>query len=235
MQLHAAWGKIGIGVSMCLSVAACDGAASANADQNNDMQVQTESNAPPANPCLDSAVLSALKQDIKDQALILANIRHASVINTERLQQSEISFDQISTPTSIGNGDVICEATATVRYNANEEYAYGSMGSGYMQIMRAYPSIRGDFDAQMTVNEVKEMGITEYDVDDFTNVVDNQFSYRISYDLMTTYSEDGQPQQSYQAALAKPAGLLAVIATLESMAENHQKTLAARESVSASS
>ena len=64
MRSQVAWGKIGIGVSMCLSLAACDGAA--KSDQNDAMQVQTEPTAPPANPCIDSEVLSGLKQDIKD-------------------------------------------------------------------------------------------------------------------------------------------------------------------------
>ena len=53
MQLQAAWGKIGIEVSMCLSLAACDGTAIAKSDQNDIMQLQTEPNVPPANPCIE--------------------------------------------------------------------------------------------------------------------------------------------------------------------------------------
>ena len=170
-----------------------------------------------------------MKEHIKERAEeVITNKYGAGVIDTSLLYDSEISFDYISQPTTLENGDLSCSAEVNVSYlgNANSADDLAVMYSKLVNSNIGYNSnpfanVYSGYDIK---RELASMGISEFNINEFNDISGNTFSTKMDYQLKKTYSETGEEQQSYEAGIGKPAAMLATIALLDKFIQRNKNS-----------
>lgn len=181
------------------------------------------------NPCLESWAIDRMKEHIKERAEELITTKYGEgTIDSSLLYGAEISFDYISQPTTLENGDLSCSAKVTVSYLGNENSS-NELAINYAKLVNAnigYDSnpFANAFSGYSIKEELSSMGISEFNINDFSDIAGNTFSTQMEYELRKTYSENGEEQQSYQAGIGRPAAMLATIALLDKFIQNNQKS-----------
>lgn len=181
------------------------------------------------NPCLESWAIDRMKEHIKERAEELITTKYGEgVIDSSLIYESEISFDYISQPTTLENGDLSCSTKVTVSYVGNENSS-NELAINYAKLVNAnigYDSnpFANAFSGYSIKEELSSMGISEFNINDFSDIAGNTFSTQMEYELRKTYSENGEEQQSYQAGIGRPAAMLATIALLDKFIQNNQKS-----------
>ena len=181
------------------------------------------------NPCLEPWAIDRMKEHIKERAEeVITNKYGAGVIDTSLLYDSEISFDYISQPTTLENGDLSCSAEVNVSYlgNANSADDLAVMYSKLVNSNIGYNSnpfanVYSGYDIK---RELASMGISEFNINEFNDISGNTFSTKMDYQLKKTYSETGEEQQSYEAGIGKPAAMLATIALLDKFIQRNKNS-----------
>jgi hypothetical protein len=222
MRLQAVWVKIGIGVSLAVSLAACDTAVSADSDQLgslsgintiNDLDglVKADSYiAPSDNPCIDSWVIDGIKGNILDSAQeIIENNKGFDDTNQRLLDSAGMSLSYISEPTSQPNGSVSCSANINATYLGNEQTDPDALASLVKSIKQS------SFTGYMLGT-----GINAYNIDDFSDIHDNDFSVKTTYSIGSTYSESGEMSESYHADIGAASSMLALVVMIDRVAQD---------------
>lgn len=181
------------------------------------------------NPCLESWAIDRMKEHIKERAEELINTKYGEgTIDSSLLYGAEISFDYISQPTTLENGDLSCSAKVTVSYLGNDSSS-NELAINYAKLVNT--NIRYDsnpfanaFSGYSIKEELSSMGISEFNINEFSDIAGNTFSTQMEYELRKTYSENGEEQQSYQAGIGQPAAMLATIALLDKFIQKNKKS-----------
>lgn len=227
MLLQNLFVKIGITVSLfgVLSLTSCDSST------NISDEIAAEENLveKTGNPCLDSWAIDTMKEHIKERAEELINTKYgAGAIDASLLYGSEVSFDYISQPTTLENGDMSCSAKVTVSYLGNKSSS-NELAVNYAKLVNTNIEYNSNpfanaYSGYGIRQELTSMGISEFNINEFSDIVGNTFSTQMDYELRKTYSENGEEQQSYQASIGKPAAMLATIALLDKIIQKNKKT-----------
>lgn len=208
-------------------ITACDWST----NTSNDGEIELTENPAEAtgNPCLEAWAISRMKEHIKERAEELITAKYsAGTINSSLLYGADISFDYISQPTTLENGDLSCSAKVITSYIGNDKSSK-DLAITYANIVNA----NIDYNSNPFANaasgyiikqELASIGINEFNINEFSDVSGNKFATEMEYELRTTYSENGDEQQSYQAAIGKPAAMLATIALLDNFIQKNKQS-----------
>lgn len=206
---------------------ACD----SSTNTSDDAETATKENLveKTGNPCLESWAIDRMKEHIKERAEELINTKYGTeVIDTSLIYGSEISFDYISQPTTLENGDISCSAKVTVSYlgddNSSDELAVDYAKLVNTNIEYNSNPFANAYSGYGIRQELTSMGISEFNINEFNDIVGNTFATQMEYELRKTYSENGEEQQSYQAGIGKPAAMLATIALLDNFIQKNKKS-----------
>lgn len=181
------------------------------------------------NPCLESWAIDRMKGHIKERAEELINAKYsAGVINSSLLYRADISFDYISQPTTLENGDLSCSAKVIISYVGND-HSTKDLAITYANLVNAnieYNSnpFANTFSGYSLKQELTSLGINEFNINEFSDISGNSFATQMEYELRTTHSEDGEEQQSYQAEIGKPAAMLASITLLDNLIQKNKRS-----------
>ena len=219
MRLRAGLVKIGIGVSLALSLASCDSATNTNDDfdeysPTDDLSegyipetVITEDAAD--NPCLASWVIQGMKSNIRESSLeLLNNQRTVNDGYQILIDSAEIEFSFITNP-NVVDRVIKCSAQADVTYIGNE-------GTSDAIVTEAARLIHNERSRYSFMN----MGITAYNIDEFKSMGDDGFSVNVDYEISSTYSESGEESASYNAQIGSAATMLASIVAFDQYTQN---------------
>ena len=208
-------------------ITACD----LSKNTSNDGEIELTENPAEAtgNPCLEAWAINRMKEHIKERAEELITAKYsAGTINSSLLYGTDISFDYISQPTTLENGDLSCSAKVIVSYIGNDKSSK-DLAITYANIVNA----NIDYNSNPFANaasgyiikqELASIGINEFNINEFSDISGNKFATEMEYELRTTYSENGDEQQSYQAAIGKPAAMLATIALLDTFIQKNKRS-----------
>ena len=208
-------------------ITACDLSTSTS----NDGEIELTENPAEAtgNPCLEAWAINRMKEHIKERAEELITAKYsAGTINSSLLYGTDISFDYISQPTTLENGYLSCSAKVIISYIGNDKSSK-DLAITYANIVNA----NIDYNSNPFANavsgyaikqELASIGINEFNINEFSDISGNKFATEMEYELRTTYSENGDEQQSYQAAIGKPAAMLATIALLDTFIQKNKRS-----------
>lgn len=224
MRLLTVWGKVS-GVSLLLFLAGCsssvdDGHVGAASDETASMTAE--------NPCLDTQTISMIKDHIKRRAEELINTKYrVGAINPELLYSADISFNYISQPTALGNGDSSCSAEVMVLYQGNQN-SEAEVVATYAKLAKTNIEYNSNPFANMATGynlkqELASLGVDEFTINEFSGISRNSFAIKMDYEVKATQSEDGQRQRSYVAGIGKPAAMLATVAVLDNFMQKNKK------------
>lgn len=208
-------------------ITACD----SSINNSDDAETATEENLveKTGNPCLESWAINRMKEHIKERAEELITTKYGEgAIDSALLYGAEISFDYISQPTTLENGDLSCSAKVTVSYLGNDK-STNELAVNYAKLVNTnigYDSnpFANAFSGYSIKQELVSMGINEFNINQFSDIAGNTFSNQMEYELRKTYSENGEEQQSYQAGIGQPAAMLATIALLDNFIQKNKKS-----------
>lgn len=181
------------------------------------------------NPCLESWAINRMKEHIKERAEELITTKYGEgAIDSSLLYESEVSFDYISQPTTLDNGDLSCSTKVTVSYFGNE-HSSNELAIDYAKLVNTdigYNSnpFANAYSGYSIKQELTSIGINEFNINQFNDITGNTFSTQMEYELRKTYSENGEEQQSYQAGIGQPAAMLATIALLDNFIQKNKKS-----------
>lgn len=221
MQLQAGLVKIVCGVSVILMLVSCDTAVNADddvgvIDNTEDLGASTKADsyvAPSGNPCIDSWVVEGIKDRISESAQsIIENNKGFDELNQRLLNSASMTFNYISEPMYQDGGNTSCSAQVDVVYNGNEQ----TDDSNLVKLVTGIK--QSSFTGYMLGT-----GINAYNIDDYHSIESNNFSTNIDYDIGTTYSESGEPQQSYSTNIDTPASMLALVVMIDRVAQDKLK------------
>lgn len=209
-------------------ITACD--SSTNASDNTD-EVAAKKNLveKTGNPCLEPWAIDRMKEHIKERADEVITTKYsAGAIDSSVLYASEISFDYISQPSTLENGDLSCSAKVNVSYLGNANSA-DDLAVIYAKLVNSnigydsnpFANAYSGYDIKL---ELASIGINEFNINEFSDISGNTFSTQMDYELRTTYSENGEEQQSYQASIGEPAAMLATIALLDNFIQKNKSS-----------
>lgn len=206
---------------------ACD----SSTKTSDDAEAETKENLveKTGNPCLESWAIDRMKEHIKERSEELISTKYgAEAIDTSLVYGSEISFDYISQPTILENGDMSCSAKVTVSYLGNDNSS-DELAVNYAKLVNANIEYNSNpfanaYSGYSIKQELTSMGINEFNINKFSDIVGNTFSTQMEYELRKTYSENGEEQQSYQAGIGQPAAMLATIALLDNFVQKNKKS-----------
>ena len=185
------------------------------------------------NPCLESWAITGIKEHIKERAIeLIVNEYGEGALDASWINNADIAFDYISQPTELDNGDLSCSANVSVNY-------IGSKRSEHDLVSRYVKLLNTDipFDSNPFANEysgynlraaLTSFGVNEFMLGEFQTLSGNQFTINMDYDLRSTYSENGDAQQSYQAAIGAPAAMLASIYVFDKLIQKNKADTAQR-------
>lgn len=208
-------------------ITACD----LSKNTSNDGEIELTENPAKAtgNPCLEAWAINRMKEHIKERAEELITAKYsAGAIGSSLLHGADISFDYISQPTPLENGDLSCSAKVIISYIGNGKSSK-DLAITYANIVNA----NIDYNSNPFANaasgyiikqELASLGINEFNINEFSDISGNKFATEMEYELRTTYSENGDEQQSYQAAIGKPAAMLATIALLDNFIQKNKRS-----------
>lgn len=222
------WSKIlkgsCIGLCLVLSLSACDSGVVDAAEEQADGDLVEYT----GNPCLEPWVIDRMKEHIKERAEeVIANKYGEGVFDASSIYSSEISFNYISQPTNLENGDLSCSADVTVSY-VGDDGSKSDLATTYAKLVNTNIEYNSNpfanaFSGYNTKQELESLGVNEFNIGQFNNIAGNSFSTQMKYEIKTTYSESGEEQQSYEAEIGKPAAMLATIALLDRTIQNNNK------------
>ncbi len=181
------------------------------------------------NPCLESWAIDRMKEHIKERAEELITTKYGEgAIDSSLLYESEISFDYISQPTTLENGDLSCSTKVTVSYFGNDNSS-DELAISYAKLVNANIGYNSNpfanaYSGYSIKQELTSIGVNEFNINEFNDIIGNTFSTQMEYELRKTYSENGEEQQSYQAGIGKPAAMLATIALLDNFIQKNKKS-----------
>lgn len=215
---------------MLLSAAlmtACD----SSTNTSDDAETATKENLveKTGNPCLESWAIDTMKEHIKERAEELVTNKYGEgTIDSSLLYGAEISFDYISQPTTLENGDLSCSAKVTVFY-LGDDLSSNELAANYAKLVNTNIGYNSNpfanaYSGYSIKEELSSMGISEFNINEFSDISGNTFSTQMEYELRKTYSENGEEQQSYQAGIGKPAAMLATIALLDKFIQKNKSS-----------
>lgn len=206
-------------------------ACNSSTNTSDDAETATKENLveKTGNPCLESWAIDRMKEHIKERAEELINTKYGTeAIDTSLIYGSEISFDYISQPTTLENGDVSCSAKVTISYlgddNSSDELAVNYAKLVNTNIEYDSNPFANAYSGYGIRQELTSIGISEFNINEFSDIVGNTFATQMEYELRKTYSENGEEQQSYQAGIGKPAAMLATIALLDKFIQKNKSS-----------
>lgn len=208
-------------------ITACD----LSTNKSNDDEIGLTENPAEAkgNPCLESWAINRIKEHIKERAEKLITSKYsAGAINSSLLYGANISFNYISQPTTLENGDLACSAKMIISYIGND-HSTEDLAVTYANLVNAnigYNSnpFANTFSGYSIKQELASLGINEFNINEFSDISGNKFATQMEYELRKTHSENGDEQQSYQAAIGKPAAMLATIALLDNSIQKNKRS-----------
>ena len=208
-------------------ITACD----LSTNTSNDGEIGLTENPAEAtgNPCLEAWAINRMKEHIKERAKELVTAKYSSgTIDSSLLYGADISFDYISQPTTLENGDLSCSAKVIISYVGNNK-STKDLAITYANIVNANIDYNSNPFANaasgyIVKQELASIGINEFNINEFSDISGNKFATEMEYELRTTYSENGDEQQSYQAAIGKPAAMLATIALLDNFIQKNKRS-----------
>lgn len=197
----------------------------------NEEELELTENPPEVieNPCLETWAINRMKEHIKERAEELITAKYsAGAIDPSLLYGAEISFDYISQPTTMENGDLSCSAKVIVSYLGNQ-HSTQDLASTYAKLVNTNIEYNSNPFANIATGysmkqELGSLGINEFNINEFSDISGNKFATQMEYELKTTHSENGDKQQSYQAAIGRPAAMLATIALLDNVIQKNKKS-----------
>lgn len=231
--------RLWMGLALSISLlSACDKANdNANTDSPSDDTASNEISESSVekvntndNPCLDQWVLDSIKDGIKQKSEEYISVNYGDV-DTSLIYSADISFNYISKPTVGDNGDMSCSSMVTVDYLGNDD-SKNDLVTTYAKLVNTdIPYSSNPFANAMTGYDTKEklenIGVNKFNINQFSDLSGNTFSTQIEYDIKTTYTESGEAQQSYQAAINRPAAMLATISLLDQIIQRNEQRKAA--------
>jgi|GEM_PF-6646336 len=191
MQLPAVWGKIG-GVSLALLLSACaqkniDDEVEPVADDAAGLPFSADEKAKSDNPCLQSWVLDGIRDNFKSRAFeLLSNKRGAQPEFVSLIDNIAIEFDYISAPNYQVDDSVDCTAQTTISY-------YGDNETDPKIVTKTANSIEN----HRYNGSYLGLGLNPYNVTEMS-VQDNTISTQIRYKIASSFTENGDQQQSYR-------------------------------------
>lgn len=206
-------------------------ACNSSTNTSDDAETATKENLveKTGNPCLESWAIDRMKEHIKERAEELINTKYGTeAIDTSLIYGSEISFDYISQPTTLENGDMSCSAKVTISYlgddNSSDELAVNYAKLVNTNIKYNSNPFANAYSGYDIRQELTSIGISEFNINEFSDIMGNTFATQMEYELRKTYSENGEEQQSYQAGIGKPAAMLATIALLDKFIQKNKES-----------
>lgn len=192
-----------------LSLTACDNQSNSDVDAGTSEQdVDVVANDPSettGNPCLSPWVIQGMKENINERALELLVNQHGFDDSYQPLlDSSDITFSFISEPSETTEGIVMCSAQADVTYT-------GDASTSETIVSDAARRIRTGSYATSFMG----LGITSYNINEFRKMLGNSFQSDVSYEIGSSYSEDGEKRESYNAYLDAPATMLASVVAFD--------------------
>ena len=180
-----------------------------------------DSAAPTSNPCLEQWLIKSMKNNIIKSANEAIITKYGyDVVDTSRLNSTDISFSYITPPTNLENGALSCTAQVNIIYKGDNKSSTDLVMTFVKMVNNYYPDPYSD-DYQIN-QELQSLGINEYNIKEFSEIGNNKFSVEVSYEIQTTYSEAGEKQKSYKASLGKASAMLATIALLDTYIQNNE-------------
>ncbi len=182
------------------------------------------------NPCLDSTTIDSMKKGIIEKSKEIIKDKFGEDVDLKvytRLDKTKISFSFITKPTKKENGDKSCSAKATVEYvgddNTTDKIVEDFVKLVHSNIKPAgnvYANILSGYQMKKTF---ESFGVNEANIGDFSDFKGNSFATKIDYDLKTTYSEDGEKHDSYEAKYGHASAFLATTALIDQFVQVKNK------------
>lgn len=165
------------------------------------------------NPCLNPWVIQGMKENIIANALeSLNNQRGPDERYQALLDSSTIEFDFITNPEESAGNVVRCSAQANITYIGNDGTPDAIVSKAAMLIHNG-----------SSLNSFMNMGITSYNVDEFRKMNGNAFSVNVDYEISSTYSENGEENESYNAQIGSAATMLASIVAFDQYIQDQEE------------
>lgn len=190
-----------------LSLTACDNQSNSDVDDATSEYdaVADDPSETTGNPCLSPWVIQGMKENINEHALELLVNQHGFDDSYQPLlDSSDITFSFISEPSETVSGVVTCSAQADVTYT-------GDAGTSETIVSDAARRIKTGSYATSFMG----LGITSYNIDEFRKMLGNSFQSDVSYEIGSSYSENGEKRESYSAQLGAPATMLASVVAFD--------------------
>ena len=168
------------------------------------------------NPCLNPWVIQGMKENIIANALELLNNQRGSDEKYQALlDSSTIEFDFITKPEESADNVVRCSAQANITYIGNDGTPDAIVSKASMFIHNGN-----------SLNSFMNMGITSYNVEEFKKMNGNSFSVNVDYEISSTYSENGEENESYNAQIGSAATMLASIVAFDQYTQDQEVYIA---------
>ena len=191
-----------------LSLAGCGVKTDDNAENTDDYTLNTnEPNASVVaeNPCVSPWVVQGIKNLITQRAgELVASSYGYDDLRQELIDGANIEFSYISAPTAREDGGVSCSTQLNITYYGNHNTREGIVGN-----------VATAINAWGYTTSFMGLGLTPYDMGDFGRMSGNSFSTKMDYYISSTYSENGDKQQSYHAKIKASATMLASIVAFD--------------------
>lgn len=201
------------------------GAAVASSTQSIESTINTVKN-----PCLDKDLIQGVKQGVIDRADEIITTKESqefSYLTHPLIQDTVITFYNISEPHEFMNKENVCEASIKVEYIGDEETPPSTLQQmvKFLSTDLPYSSdpIAQMFTGQAYQKQLQKFGLNQYSLDDIRSINGNVFETTIRYTSTKTYTENGQAQQGWSAYFGETPSLLATTAAYDILVRNLNK------------
>lgn len=214
-----------------LLLSACDKVPFGNQKQNSQASVATPASAPKnietaiskaVNPCLDKELIQGVKEGILDRAnelIITKESQEFANLTYPLLQEVKITFYNISEPHKFMDKENVCEANVQVEYIGDDDTQAATVQqlAKFLGADLPYSSspIGQIFTGQAHQKQLEKFGLNKYNLDDIRRINGNTFESSIKYTPETTYTEDGQARQGWEAYFGQTSSLIATTAAYD--------------------
>ena len=182
------------------------------------------------NPCLDKDLIQGVKQGVIDRADEIITTKESqefSYLTHPLIQDTVITFYNISEPHEFMNKESVCEASIKVEYIGDEETPPSTLQQmvKFLSTDLPYSSdpIAQMFTGQAYQKQLQKFGLNQYSLDDIRSINGNVFETTIRYTSTKTYTENGQAQQGWSAYFGETPSLLATTAAYDILVRNLNK------------
>ena len=221
------------------SISACDKLSTTKSNEENkksNIEVSSSTQTLKAtvntvtNPCLDKNLIQSVKQGIIDRANEIITTKESqdfSYLTYPLIQNTAITFSNISEPTKFMGKDNVCEASVTIEYVGDSETPASTVQQMVKFLEKDLPystdPLAQIFNGQAYQKQLQKFGLNQYNLDGIRSINGNVFETSVQYIPTKTYNEAGEAQQGWTANFGEMPSVIATTAAYDILIRNLNK------------